>query len=441
MPYSQVTLQALITQIQTILDDQTGVYYVTAEVQYAIHEALRVFGALTGNWRQRGIVNIGPSTPWYDLSVLLPALRPRQWTLQQLTTQIQYMLLEDPSGIAGTGMSGQLTVNDILTAIQRVRNQFVIDVKFPFSIHPNTDFAVTPPDGLIQLPNTTVYLHRLSFQDSTSGTWTNLWREDAWATDHNNQLWTLQPGAPVAFSQSENSPLTAQLVPAPINAGGLEAVTVDSLEIDITNPAATFNIPDEWIYAVMYGTLASIFSGGQTDDALRYQYCAQRYQQFVDMARMAKSVTRLQLNGIPLPLETLANIDAGFPYWRNQPGPPQMAGQMYDILCFAGIPDQVYSVAVDVVAAAPLPGLSQPIQIGPEDIPSIVSYTLSTLLFKCGGKEFQETLEGLDNFTKSCVMRNQILAVKARYMMPIFGQWKYEESQRPDRMERKNVAA
>ena len=448
--YTQVTLQALITQIATILDDTggpggAGVFYVQQEIQYAIYEALRVFGALTSAWRQRGIINIGPPTgggptpAWYDLSALLPNLRSRSWTLQQLTQQIQYMLLENPSGIAGTGMSGQITVNDILTAIQRVRNQFVIDAKFPFTVHPNTDLSVTP-DGLIQLPNTTVYLHRLSFQDAISGAWSNLWREDAWATDHNNRLWTVQPGTPFAFSQSENSPLTAQLVPAPVNTGGLEAITVDSLEIDIANPGATLNIPDEWVYAVLYGALASIFSGGQTDDALRYQYCAQRYQQFVDMARMAKSVIRLMVNNVPLPLDTLAAIDAGFPYWRNQPGPPQMAAQMYDILAFAGIPDRTYSVSVDVVATAPLPGLGDPIQVGPEDVPLIVQYALSVLLLKAGGKEFSETLEGLDSFTKACTMRNQILAVKARYFGPIFSQWQYEESQRPDRMERKPAA-
>ena len=83
MAYNQVTLAALITQIQTILDDPSGSFFVTAEVQYAIYEALRVFGALTGNWRQRGIITISPSTTWYDLSVLLPSLRSRSWTLNQ----------------------------------------------------------------------------------------------------------------------------------------------------------------------------------------------------------------------------------------------------------------------------------------------------------------------------------------------------------------------
>jgi hypothetical protein len=441
MAYTQVTLSVLIAQIQTLLNDgPPGVYYVQQEVQYAIYEALRVFGALTGNWRQRGIISIGPTTPWYDLSVLLPALRPRVWTLNQVCQQMQYMLLENPSGIAGIGMSGQVGIGDILSAIQRARNSFVIDTKFPFTIHSSPDVSMTP-DGLVTLPNTTVYLHRLAFQDATSGAWSNLWREDAWAADHNNQLWTVQAATPQCFSQSESSPLTAQLIPTPINTGNLEAVTVDSLEIDITNPNATFDIPDEWIYAVMYGALASVLAGGQIEDPLRCQYCIQRYQEAVDMARMAKSVIRMTLGGVPLPLDTLANIDAGMPYWRNQPGKPQMAGQLYDILGFAGIPDQTYSVAVDVVAAAPLPGLSDPIQIGPEDVPIIVGYCLCLLSFKCGGKDFSDLLPLQDNFLKACVSRNQTLAVKARYLGPIFQQWQYEESQRPDRMEKKPTVA
>jgi hypothetical protein len=441
MPYSQVLLSALIAQIQTILDDPTGAYYVTAEVQLAIYEALRCFGALTGNWRQRGTFTITPKTPWYDLSVQLPSLRSRVTTLNTLITQMQYMLLENPSGIAGTGMSGQVTVGDLLSAVQRVRNLFVIDTRFPTTVHPPDDLSIVSPDGLIQLPDTTVYLHRLAFQDATSGAWSNLWRTDSWAADHNNQLWTIQPATPQSFSQSENSPLTAQLIPPPVNAGGLEAITVDSLEIDITNPNATLGIPDEWVWCVLYGALASVFSGGQTDDPLRYQYCAQRYQQGVEAARAAKSVIRLMLGNVPLPLDAMANIDAGFPYWRNQPGSPQMAGALYDLVGFAGIPDQPYSVTADVVRSAPLPALSDPIQVGPEDVPLLVEYAVALLTFKCGGSDFTSNIGGLQHFMDACAMRNNILKVKAVDYSAIFGQWQFEQAQRPDRMEKKPVAA
>lgn len=444
MVYSQTTLQSLVNQISALLDDTDGPggvggrYWVTEEITLAIQEALRVFGAMTSTWRARGTFNITPATPWYDLSVQLPALRSRSITLNTLITQMQYMLLENPSGIAGTGMSGQVTVASMLQAVQRARNQLVIDVKFPTTVHPSNDFSISAPDGLVQLPDTTVYLHRLAFQDATSGAWSNLWRTDSWAADHNDQYWTVEPATPQSFSQSENSPLTAQLIPPPVNAGGLEAITVDSLEIDIADPDATFGVPDEWINAVLYAALADVFSGGQTDDPLRYQYCTQRYQQAVDAARRARSLIRLQLGTVPLPLDAMANIDAGMPYWRNQAGKPQMAGALYDLVGFAGIPDQGYSVTADVVRSAPIPvALGDVIQIGTEDIDQIINYCVTALLFKCGGSDFTSTIGGLQDFMDACYQRNQILKVKAVNYKAIFDQWGFEQAQRPDRMETK----
>ena len=440
--YTQFTLDSLAVQLGVLLDDQNEKYWVRNEKYFSIWEALRTWGSLTNYWRTRGIFNITAATPWYDLSQQLPALRTRTWTLNQLVTQIQYMILENPSGIAGTGMSGQIDINSILQSVQRARNQFVIDVKFPFTVHPSSDITVTPTDGLAQLPDTTIYLHRLSFQDSTSLAYTNLWREDAWAADHNNPLWTLDPGAPKAFSQSELSPLEAQLIPAPVNAGNVEAVTVDSLQIDTTDPNATFNIPDEWIHAVLYAALADLFSAGQMDDFVRYTYCTQRYDQAVDAARMARSVIRTQLNGVPLPMDSLAAIDAGRPFWRNQLARPTTTGVLYDLVAFANAPNGNYSVSADVVQSAPIPvtggGL---IPLGPEDIPSIINYCVTLLTLKCGGNEFKETLPGYDDFLKAAVSRNKILAVKARYMTPIFGQPQMEWANRPDRMETKQGAA
>lgn len=441
MAYTQVSLNDLSSQLGVLLDDATASYWIQEEKLFAIIEALRIWGATTSYWRSRGTFNITPATPWYDLSVQLPTLRPRVWTLNSMVRQMQFMCLEAPS-FTGAGGSGQISISSILQAIQRARDQFVIDVQFPYTIHPPADFSVIAPDGLVQIPDTTVYLHRLTFQDSTSGAYSNLWREDAWATDHNNQLWTLEPGTPLAFSQSENSPLTVQLVPAPVNAGGLEAVTVDSLQMDLTNPNATFGIPDEWVYGIQYAALADIFSAGQSDDPVRFTYCTTRYEQIVEAARLARSVIRLQLNGVPLPVDTLAAIDAGNPYWRNQPAKPQMAGVLYDLIAVANIPDTGYSVTADVVQVAPIPAdPDAPIQIGPEEVDSIINYAITTLMVKCGGKELGECFAGMDDFTKAVGMRNRILATKARYLTPLLGQAQSENQQRPNRMEKKEVVA
>jgi hypothetical protein len=147
--YSQVSLGTLTSQISGILDDAGQVYWTAPEIQYAIWEALRYWGALTNYWRARGAFALSPGTPYYDLSVQLPALRTRSWTLGQMTQEIQYLLLEAPNGISGVGMSGQVSVSTILSAIQRARNRFALDSKIPLSIHRTQ--ASTPPDGLVTL--------------------------------------------------------------------------------------------------------------------------------------------------------------------------------------------------------------------------------------------------------------------------------------------------
>lgn len=431
--YDQNTLGSLSDQLGVLMDDQNGLFWVTAEKHYAIWEALRTWGALTGNWRQRGVFNITSATPWYALNAELSALRTRTWTLNQVVTQMQYMILENPSGIAGTGMSGQIDIESILQAVKRARNQFVVDVNLPFTVH-NTELTVTPTDGLVQLPNETIFLHRLSWRDITSGTWTNLWREDSWATDHSNPAWLTEPGSPVSFSQSQLSPLEAQLVPLPLNGGNLESVTVDSLQIDTSDADATFDIPDEWIHAVMYCAMADIFSSGQLDDYVRFTYCTTRYGQAVDAARMARSIIRLQINGNVLPIDSLAAIDAGRPFWRNQSSRPASAGVLYDLLAFANTPNTTYSVSADVVRSAPLPTSDiELVQIGPEDISEILNYAVNVLTFKCGGNEFLETMKGYDSFLAAAANRNKVLAVKARYMQPIFAQAQIEQLNRPDR--------
>jgi hypothetical protein len=433
--YQQILLSALITQILSLLDDSGGLYWQAAECQFAIWEALRVFGATTAFYRQRGTFNIkptDPNAPYYDMSALLPALRSRSWSLGQMVTEIQYHLLENPSGIGGAGASGQIPIIAILAAIQRARNRFVIDCRLPNAIHPNFQ-SVSPPNGLVQFPQSSVFVHRVAWQDAGGG-WANLWRDDAWVFDHSDETWPVDPGMPEAYSEAELSPLQLQMYPPPQNAGTLEAVTVDSLLIDTSNAASTFNIPDEWTHAVKYAAMEELLTGGnQLTDQLRAQYCGQRYQQAVAFARDARSIIRITCNGNPLPIDSMAAMDAGQCFWRNQAGPPQMAGILYDIAIInPATPDQQYGMGADLVTPAPLPGLNQYVPIGEENLQDIIDYSVNYLLLKCGGVEFKSTMSLLDNFQRAMATRKGVNAAKIRYFEPLFGQWQREQSMRPD---------
>jgi len=438
MPYTTLTLDQLSTQLGVLLDDENSLYWPVAQKYFAIQEALYVFGSITNYWRGRGAFNLNPSqsNPYYDLSTLLPALRPRTWTLDQITKDIQFMCLEAANGISGAGMSGQISIESILQSIQRARNQFIIDAKFPLSVTP----VDTPPsaDGSLPFPDTTVYVHRAAWQDGFSGTWTNLWREDEWSIDHADPTWTITPGVPKQYSESDLAPLQLQLSPAPLNPGLLELLTVDSLLVDLTDPDATFNIPNEWMYAVKYAALQDIFSSeSQNKDALRAQYAEMRYQQAVDFARSARSIVRLLRDGVPLQIDALASIDSGNFAWRNQSGPPAVAGVLYDIAAISpGSPNQAYGMTADVVQSAPIPTVGTDyIPLGSEDIPHIIDYATHMLTFKCGGQEFTDSFKQYDSFLEAAARRGGINKAKIRYLTPLFAQPQKEMAERPDMME------
>jgi len=265
-----------------------------------------------------------------------------------------------------------------------------------------------------------------------------LWREDAYSLDRGNPQWTSEPSGPLTYSESENAPLRLQISPPPANAGTLEALTVDSLTLDLANPAQTFNIPDEWAHALKYATLSDLFSTeSQNTDPLRAQYAEMRYQQSRVIAADARSIMRVLSNNVPLALDSLQALDAGGPYWRNQSGPPQFCAGLYDMLVLS--PGQVASptgLGIDVVQSAPIPATgSEYIPLGAEDLDNLLDYVTHILAFKCGGNEFKQTFSGYDGFVEAAADRGRINAAKIRYLVPLFGTPQREWAARPDRME------
>lgn len=434
-PYTQFTLGNIEGQLATLLDDQSGVYWVAKEKQYAIWEALNVWGALTGYWRARGEFHTNPAqtNPYYDMSVLFPMLRARSATLGQMVEDIQYMSLEPPSGVSGAGMSGQINIGSILIAIANACYKFFVDAGIPFSINV-VDPSPIPDEQTAALPQRCVILHRCMWFDAFSGVWYPLWRQDAWTQDHGDVYAATEPSIPKSFSESELAPLMVQVYPAPVASGLLEAVTVDSQTLDLSNANQTFAVPNEWVHAIKYGALTDLYSGeSQNVDPLRAKYADTRYRQAIMAVKGAKSIIRATSRNQQMSIDSLAAMDAGMPYWRNQTGNPSVAGVMYDILAVAPQPVQTYPVTVDMVRSAPIPlNGNDFIQVGREDIGNILDYASHILTFKCGGVEFQNTFPQYDSFMQAVERRKAITAAKILYLKAIFGQPKKEMEERPD---------
>lgn len=442
-PYTDVALSQFVTQISTLMDDTTQVYWTVPEIQAATYEALLYWGALTGYWRTRATFNAcqfvqqfqGPAwtPPYVDLSQQLPLIRARSYTLGELVMEIQTSLLEASNGVSGVGMSGQISVSSIISAIQEARNIFVLDAHLPLSYH--WPAANTSQSGIITLPSASVYIHRLAWQD-VGGQWTPLWRQDAWAVDNSHPQWTVSAGSPKAYSESELAPLMLELSPPPLGGGTIEAFTVDSLSMAVSN-AAPLGLPNEWVHAVKYRALAILLSSAsQLNDPLRAQYCQKRYEQYVEFAQSAISVLRVLVNNTPMPLDSLSSYDAANPYWMNTFGPPSAAVCMYDWVALVPAQlDQLYGVAVDITPSAPLPRMGGYMPVGREDLPNIEKYVRHILTFKCGGKEFTSTISEYDSFMRAVDGRKRINKAKIQYLEPLFGAGLRDSRMRPDQKE------
>lgn len=435
-PYNQYTLTSLTTEISNLLDDPSQRFWTVAEIALAIQEGLYVWGALTSYWRTSSTFNTVVNTAYYDLSVQFPTIRTRAWTLGQMVQDIQFAILENAPGgsVAGTGMSGQTTITAILNAINRARNRFVLDSVLPFSVS-TTAVNPVPSNGVVQFADTIGYLHRAAWQDGPSGTWFNLWRQDNYSADAGLYQWQATPDLPRAFSESNLTPLELQIIPIPANIGTLETISVSSLMLNLASAATTFNVPDEWVHAIKWGALAELLSAeSQIKDEARAKYANTRYQQAVDFAKNAKSLIRLMYGNLPLMIDTLANVDAGSPTWRNQMGSPRHAGVLYDLVAISpGAPQAVYTLRADVVQSAPIPVVgTDTVDLGPEDIGHLVDYVLHILSFKCGGRELEASYGRYNNFMDAASFRGQINKAKIQYLKPSLEQSALEQGDRPD---------
>jgi hypothetical protein len=444
VPYTSVKLVDFISQISELMDDISQRYWTYQEIQWTVYEALYMWGAFTAYWRERGSFTAAPTPPafsgpsnpptYYDMSVVLPQLRARTFTLDRMVREIQYMLLESPSGISGSGMSGQVDMDSITYSIRNARNRFVRDVLFPVSHHyPGAPTPVTA-DGIVDYPQGTMFIHRATWQDS-GGSFVPMWRESAYAMDKSKYLWTLESGLPRMYSDSDTTPLQLQLMPVPTDQGQLETLTIDSVNLDVADPTSLLQVPDEWAHAVKYGALSQILSSaGQITDPLRAQYCESRYTQVIEFAKAATSINRALLSGVPLPLQDLSALDVAFPTWMNDWGKPFIGGTLFDILALCpGQLDQTYGVTVDLVRSAPIPDSNDYIQVGEEELDNLKDYIGHILTFKCGGRDFTSSIGGYDAFMGAVDERKAVNSAHVAYLKATFDQWQYEKAQRPDR--------
>jgi hypothetical protein len=411
---------------------------------YAI-EAVRTWNALTDSNKKRVALPVpAASDQIRDLAVELAADRGYLYTDQDLAAFCQYHLLEPVAYPAWTG-SIQFTMADILTAIARRRDQFLLETGISQSIYLSPDgpdeAGAAPPSGRLTFKYSVLAVRRVAWQDSTSLQWDVLFRSDEFAARSFSPIWTLTPGLPKAYSDSVEPTFDLQLLPAPINAGQAQLIVVpagDQPDTAAPTPV-TVNVPSDWAWAVKWGALCDLLSkDGPARDTDRAAYCQHRYELAVRVARSCTSVLTAYINEVPVTPSTIFNFDCFRPGWQNTTGEPgAVAMAAVNLLCLDKKPTVDVSVAMDIVANSDLPAVGSAavdgdvVQVGRDVADVLVGYIEHLAAFKMAGAEFLATVPRFQELLNLAGVYSKRMQAEATYASALMNRPRVQEDQVP----------
>lgn len=397
MAYAHINLGDAVGAVAARLGDPSKTFWTHAEMVSAVIEALRVWQVATDSFRERGAFASEAGVAFYDLGEKIPALAADTLLDRDLVIEIEYHLLEPPTPAAWSG-SSQFTLADLVSALQRRRDQFLLETGT--LLHHTTLPISAPPAGRVTLPDSYIDIRRLAWKN-TAGDYTHLWRDDEHGLNSFLPAWSLEPATPQAFSVSAARPFELQLAPPPLDEGALDTISVQAGAA--LDPAAEvlMGVPDDYAWVVKWGALADLLGReGESRDTARAEYCEARWKSGIALAKIAKGVINAEIGGMPLSVDSILDLDAMLPEWQNDTGQPGFMGTAgLNLVVLANVPDAIYGITVDLIRNAPVPAHDGAfLQVGREHLDAIIGYAQHIASFKMGGEEFQSTMPLLTAF-------------------------------------------
>lgn len=434
--YTYLSFANAKAELALRLFDSPKIFWSDTELGVYLVEALRTWNSLTSYWRGEFIFPTSLLVRWYDLTdkvSLVNTIRPLTVKDTDLYTVMQYHLLEPVAWNPWTGVSAQFTPQDLMSAVQRRRDEILSITGCTF-----TRRTVPAVAGRIQLPDTVIDLRRVAYLPAV-GAPSILWADDTWAEQSFNRNYTLQPaGRPETFLMSTEPPLTFDPDRSPGFGGQYELLTVEaSATLSATTPS-TFPIPDDWTHLIKWGALADLLSReSNAKDTLRAQYCEQRYRMGVQLLANAPAVLAMRLANlsVSLQIDSVREADLFTTTWQSRaPGRPESIHNAgLNLLAVDPVPDVgPYSLLANVVANAPIPVLNtDSVQVARDDLDSVLDYAQHLAAFKQGGAEFLSTMPLMQRFLQQAQVYGLKLAELGEFTRELYRLAQGEEDFNP----------
>lgn len=421
--YNYVTFQqvkdALAARLLVSATDPTQELWTDEERGLLIIEALRTWNSLTGFFRSEFLLDTIPDQTWYDITNTDDCpntTRPYTVTDTDLYTQMEYHLMEPPTGGVWTG-SLQFNIYDLQNAVQRKRNEVI---SITGCVITRRGLAANP--GRITLPDTLIDIRRVAWIPLPDLGYeaVPLYPEDEFGLGAYEPDFAQETGEPSTYQQSSEPPLAFDVNVTPVVPGQYEVLSVDA-GVPLAAPIDTvLTIPDDFTWVVKFGAMSDLLNQeGNAKDELRAKYCDLRYRMGVALLRAAPAILVARIQNVPLDIESAQSIDNYRPGWQGeeagQPDTLVIAG--VNLIGFAPTPDEgPYSATLSVVRNAPLPTTDpNKIQLGQDDYDSILDYAQHLGALKLGGAEFAATMPLLQKFLNRAALSNSKLANLGEY--------------------------
>lgn len=374
-----------------------------AELEIYITTSLRQMNSLCWQWRQDFQYN-DPVNLWNSLGSL--AGSPRQRTLFDTDAYIemQYLLLEPPSGQVWTG-TNQFNISVMSQALQRRRDEMIQYSNCNQVL--SAGIPLTPNTIRTELPDNIIDVERVRYIPVT-GSPNTLYRDDTIASEfYEAPLYQLQPGTPQTFSLSSEPPLSWQVDIPPAQPGTYEAIVLQS-GAPFNPPTPTLiGIPDDLVWVLIWGALADLLGQeSESTDHERAAYCLKRYQDGLQLMLKSPWIMLGKINGVAVSLDSIVSMDRYSPEWDSNPsgfGPVIVVGGQD----FIGAPVGS-GVGVTVLGNAPIVDATTGtwLQVSRSDWDAVLDLAQARAAFKQGGAEFKAALELEKSALQMCASEN-----------------------------------
>ena len=424
--YSWLTLSQAQTQLSQRLNDPTFQFWTEAELTTYIVRSLQMFNSLTWAWRKDFQFN--SQNLWNSLGSLAGSPRLRTITDIDCYTEMEYMLLEPPTGAIWTG-TNQFQITDLSQALQRRRDEMIQIGNLNQVLL--EDIPLTPNTIRTELPDSVIDVERVRFISAATmpsgygeggygeggyGGSTvplitaTLYRDDTVANEfYNAPLYELEAGTPQTFSLSSEPPLSWQVDIPPDQPGTYEAVVLQSGAPFNPPDSTLLNIWNDHTWVLEYGALADLLGReSEATDIERAAYCQKRYMDGLQLMLKTPWIELGKINGAAVSLDSIYAMDRFSPNWDSDPigfGPNIVVGGTD----FIAAPVNS-GIGCTVLANAPVPSSpSDFIQCSRSDWEIVILLSQSRACWKMGGGEWKASLELEKQAIQSCSAENSRL--------------------------------